>query len=444
MSKQEDKEKILELVKEYALKYHQVEPYQEGDYIAYAKRVYDEHELMNLVDASLDFWLTSGPYTEKFEKALGDYLNLPFVSLVNSGSSANFLALACLTSPELEDRRLLPGDEVITVACGFPTTINPIIQLGLVPVFLDVTIPEYNIDTSKLEEALSPKTKCIFLAHSVGNPFDIETIKAFCDTHGLWLIEDNCDALGSEYTLEGKKKCTGTFGDIGTSSFYPAHHITTGEGGAVYTKNPLLHKIVRSLRDWGRDCICPPGLDNICRQRFSRFYENLPQGYDHKYVYSHFGYNLKATDLQASIGLAQMDKLPSFSAQRKENFKYFNQLLIEGGAREWLILPEATKNSDPSWFCYPMTTKEGVDCVAIVKALEEAKIQTRRLFAGNFIKQPCFDDIRANTDKYRVVGELKNTDYIMEHTFLLGLYPGMQKVMLEEMANTLLNVLKNL
>lgn len=315
--------------------------------------------MTNLVDSALEFWLTSGRYTQRFEEEFARYLKVRFCSLVNSGSSANLLAFMALTSPLLKDRRIRRGDEVITVAAGFPTTISPIVQYGAVPVFVDVTIPQYNIDVTRLEEAYSGKTKAVMLAHTLGNPFDLKAVKDFCDRHGLWLIEDNCDALGSEYTLDGKTFLTGTVGDIGTSSFYPPHHMTMGEGGAVYTDNPLLHKCIRSFRDWGRDCSCPPGRDGLCGHRYDRQYGQLPAGYDHKYVYSHFGYNLKATDLQASIGCAQLEKFPSFVERRKENFAYLRQLLED--AENNFILPKACENSSPNWFGFLLTCREGTE-----------------------------------------------------------------------------------
>lgn len=441
-NKEKDKQLIFDLVKDYYNKYHKEEEYKQGDRINYASRVYDEKELISLVDSALDFWLTSGKYTEEFEKSLAQFLDIRYVSFVNSGSSANLLALACLTSPLLKEKRLQVGDEVITVACGFPTTINPIIQLGLKPVFLDVTIPEYNIDVSKLEEAYSNKTKAIMIAHTLGNPFDLKTIKEFCDKHNLWLIEDNCDALGSKYYLNDKEYYTGTIGDISTSSFYPAHHITTGEGGAVYTNNPLLHKIIRSLRDWGRDCICPSGVDNLCGNRFSGKYGLLPHGYDHKYVYSHFGYNLKGTDLQAAIGVEQLKKLPDFIEKRINNFNYLYSSLDNDLVKDKLILPKATSNSIPSWFGFPITVKKPYKANTIIDYLESNNIQTRKVFAGNIIKQPCFDDIRDDLDKYRIVGNLDNTDYIMENTFWIGVYPGMNKDKLDYMIKKIIEAVE--
>lgn len=429
-TEKEAKKEILDMVSEYYSKYHNIEfPFKEGDRIPYASRVYDENEMINLVDSSLEFWLTSGRYTEKFEKEFCEYLNVKYCALVNTGSSANLLAFMALTSPILKERQIKRGDEIITVACGFPTTISPIIQYGAVPVFIDVTIPQYNINVNKLKDALSDKTKAIMIAHTLGNPFDLGKIKTFCEEHNLWLIEDNCDALGSKYTINGQTKYTGTIGDIGTSSFYPPHHMTMGEGGAVYTDNPLLYKIIKSFRDWGRDCICVSGEDNHCGHRFDQKYGELPLGYDHKYVYSHFGYNLKATDLQASIGCAQLEKLPYFTEKRKNNFKILKQGLTS--LSDQFILPEPAKNSDPSWFGFLITVKEGYDRNKIVQYLEENGIQTRMLFAGNIIKHPCFDEIRNNEEKYRIVGDLDNTNKIMEDTFWIGLYPGMTQEKLE-------------
>ena len=444
MSTQEEaKKQILDLVADYAKKYHnQNKEFHEGDRISYASRVYDEKEMVNLVDSALEFWLTSGRYTDEFEAKLAKYLGVRFCSLVNSGSSANLVAFMTLTSPLLGDRRVRPGDEVITVAAGFPTTVTPVIQYGAVPVFVDVTIPGYNIDVEQLESALSDKTKAVMIAHTLGNPFDLKAVKAFCDKHGLWLVEDNCDALGSQYEIDGVKKFTGTIGDIGTSSFYPPHHMTMGEGGAVYTDNPLLNKIARSMRDWGRDCVCPSGRDNLCGHRFDKQYGELPLGYDHKYVYSHFGYNLKATDLQASIGCAQLDKFPSFVERRKYNFAFLKDLLVKGGAEEKLILPVATENSDPSWFGFIMTCKDGVDRKKVVDYVESHGIQTRMLFAGNLTKHPCFDEMRATGKGYRVVGELKNTDRIMMNSFWVGVYPGMTDEKLSYMAKIILEAVK--
>jgi CDP-6-deoxy-D-xylo-4-hexulose-3-dehydrase len=431
MNKEQAAQAILESVKAYYQTFMQPPPYRQGDRISYASRVFDEHEMINLVDSALEFWLTSGRYTDQFEKQLATYLNVPHCSLVNSGSSANLLAFMALTSPLLEDRAIQRGDEVITVAAGFPTTVTPIIQYGAIPVFVDVTIPQYNIDVSLLEKALSPKTKAVMLAHTLGNPFDLQTVKSFCDTHNLWLVEDNCDALGSIYTLDGVERLTGTIGDIGTSSFYPPHHMTMGEGGAVYTSNPLLHKIVRSFRDWGRDCVCPSGRDNLCGHRFDKQYGELPRGYDHKYVYSHFGYNLKATDMQAAIGCAQLKKFPSFVEKRRHNW----QRLYEGLAdlQDKLILPEAASNSKPSWFGFLITCKAGVERNKLVQHIEANNIQTRMLFAGNLVRHPCFDMMRKSGVGYRVVGTLEKTDRIMNDTFWIGVYPGMNDSMIDRM-----------
>ena len=379
--------------------------------------------MVNLVDSALEFWLTSGRYTDEFEKKLAEYLQVKYCSLVNSGSSANLNAFMALTSQLLGDRAIRRGDEVITVAAGFPTTVAPIIQYGAIPVFVDVTIPQYNIDTSKLEDALSEKTKAVMIAHTLGNPFDLTAVKEFCDKHNLWLVEDNCDALGSKYTIDGTEKFTGTIGDIGTSSFYPPHHMTMGEGGAVYTNNPLLHKIIRSFRDWGRDCVCPSGMDNLCKHRFDRQYGELPLGYDHKYVYSHFGYNLKATDMQAAIGVAQLKKFPYFVERRRENFERLLNGLQE--VSDKLILPVPCENSNPSWFGFLLKCKNGVCRNKVVQYIEEHGVQTRMLFAGNLIKHPCFDEMRKSGNGYRVVGKLENTDRIMKDTFWVGVYPGM-------------------
>lgn len=435
-TEQQAKEEILELVREYADRFHTPKKYTDGNRIPYAGRVYDSCEMVNLVDSALEFWLTSGRYTEQFESKLAEYLGIRFCSLVNSGSSANLTAFMALTSPLLGDRRIKRGDEVITVAAGFPTTVTPVIQYGAVPVFVDVTIPQYNIDTAMLEAALSDKTKAVMIAHTLGNPFDLEKVKAFCDKHSLWLVEDNCDALGSKYMIDGKEKFTGTVGDIGTSSFYPPHHMTMGEGGAVYTDNALLNKIIRSFRDWGRDCMCPSGKDNMCGHRFSRQYGELPLGYDHKYVYSHFGYNLKATDLQAAIGCAQLEKFPSFVERRRHNFEYLKALLT--GTEDKFILPRACENSTPSWFGFLITCREGTSRNRVVQYVEEKGIQTRMLFAGNLIKHPCFDEMRLSGSGYRVVGGLENTDRIMKDSFWIGVYPGMTDEMLDYMGKILL------
>lgn len=436
MTQEQMREQILSLVREYCETYHnQNKEFHPGDRINYASRVYDGDEMVNLVDSALEFWLTSGRYTAQFEKKLGEYLGVPYVSMVNSGSSANLCAFMALTSPLLKERQILPGDEVITVAAGFPTTVTPFIQYGAVPVFVDVTIPQYNIDVSMLEEALSEKTKAIMIAHTLGNPFDLASVCAFARKHGLWLIEDNCDALGSRYLIDGQWRLTGTVGDIGTSSFYPPHHMTTGEGGAVYTSDPLLHRIIRSMRDWGRDCMCAPGQDNLCGHRFDRRYGQLPTGYDHKYVYSHFGYNLKATDMQAAIGCAQIDKFPSFAQRRRQNFRMLKEGLAD--LQDRLILPEAARNSDPSWFGFLITCREGIRRDDVVKALESANIQTRMLFAGNLTKHPCFDQMRERGSGYRIVGDLKQTDRIMNDSFWIGVYPGMDEARISYMLQKL-------
>ena len=432
MSEKEARAEILKMTRAYAERFHVKKEYETGDRIPYASRVYDADDMEKLVDSSLDFWLTAGRYADTFEKEFGKYIGVPYVSLVNSGSSANLIAFMTLTSHLLGDKRIMPGDEVITVAAGFPTTVAPIVQAGAHPVFIDVTIPEANADASLLEEAYSEKTKAVMMAHTLGNPFDIKAVKAFCDKHDLWLIEDNCDALGSRYTLDGKTAFTGTFGDIATSSFYPPHHMTMGEGGAVYTKNAKLHKIIRSLRDWGRDCICPPGHDNFCGHRFDKQYGELPVGYDHKYVYSHLGYNLKVTDMQAAVGCAQLEKFPTFAQRRRENFKFLTQAL--SGMEDRLILPKATENADPCWFGYLITCREGVERSTIVKQLEGDGIQTRMLFAGNLTKHPCITDDEKVKSMIRIVGNLKNTDEIMERAFWIGVYPGMNEDMLSDMA----------
>ncbi len=432
LSENEARDKILEIIDEYCRTFHVKKPYAEGDRIPYAARVYDSEEMRCLVDSALEFWLTSGRYTERFEKGLSNFLGVRCCSFVNSGSSANLLAFMALTSPLLGERAIRRGDEVITVAAGFPTTVAPIIQYGAVPVFVDVTIPQYNIDCSMLEEALSKRTKAVMIAHTLGNPFDVGTVKRFCDKHGLWLVEDNCDALGAEYALDGKNGLCGSFGDVGTSSFYPPHHMTTGEGGAVYASDPLLNRIIRSLRDWGRDCSCPPGRDDLCGRRFGGQYGELPFGYDHKYVYSHFGYNLKATDMQAAIGCAQLSKLPFFVERRRRNFAYLRGALSDTEDR--LILPEQCPNSKPSWFGFLMTCREGVSRGKLIAYLESQGIQTRMLFAGNLMRHPCFDEMRKSGKGYRAVGKLAVTDEIMERSFWVGVYPGMTDDMLDKIA----------
>lgn len=435
-SEQEAREDILSAVAQYYQDYKAAKkPFEPGDRITYAARVFDEKEMCSLVDASLDFWLTTGRFADQFEKEFADWLGVKYASLVNSGSSANLIAFSALTAPELGERRIKRGDEVITVAAGFPTTVTPVIQYGAVPVFVDVTIPQYNIDVSKLEAARSEKTKAVMIAHTLGNPFDLAAVKAFCDKHNLWLVEDNCDALGSTYMLNGEKRLTGTIGDIGTSSFYPPHHMTMGEGGCVYTNDPLLHRLINSYRDWGRDCMCPSGRDNICGHRFDGQYGELPHGYDHKYVYSHFGYNLKVTDMQAAIGCEQLKKFPSFVERRKHNWARLRAALED--VQDKLILPEPAPNSDPSWFGFLLTVREGVDREKVVRYIEEKGVQTRMLFSGNLIKHPCFDEMRKSGEGYRVVGTLENTDRIMRDTFWVGVYPGMTDEMIDYMAKTI-------
>lgn len=440
MTEAQARDEILKQVEAFYHQYREQKPdFEPGQRIPYASRVYDQHEMTNLVDSALEFWLTSGRYTDRFESELAAYLGVKYCALVNSGSSANLIAFMALTSPLLKERRVGRGDEVITVAAGFPTTVTPILQYGAVPVFVDVTIPQYNIDVSQLEAAYSPKTKAVMIAHTLGNPFDLQAVKAFCHRHGLWLVEDNCDALGSRYTLDGVEHFTGAVGDIGTSSFYPPHHMTMGEGGAVYTSNPLLNRIIRSFRDWGRDCICPSGHDNLCGHRFDHQYGQLPLGYDHKYVYSHLGYNLKATDLQASIGCAQLEKFPGFVERRRHNFDRLHRALE--GVQDRLILPQAAENSRPSWFGFLMTCREGVSRNAMVRCIEDKGVQTRMLFSGNLIRHPCFDELRAAGEGYRVVGELSQTDRIMNDTFWVGVYPGMTDEMVDYMAEAIIQAL---
>ena len=441
MNQEEMRGKILELVKEYCNEFHnQKKDFQAGDRISYAGRVYDSEEMVNLVDSALEFWLTAGRYAAEFEKEFANYLGVKYCSLVNSGSSANLIAFMALTSPTLGERQIKRGDEVITVAAGFPTTVAPLVQYGAVPVFVDVTIPQYNIDVTKLEAAYSEKTKAVMLAHTLGNPFDLKSVKDFCNKHNLWLVEDNCDALGSTYKIDGAEKFTGTIGDIGTSSFYPAHHITMGEGGAVYTDNPKLHKLIRSFRDWGRDCMCPAGKDNLCGHRFDGQFGELPQGYDHKYVYSHFGYNLKVSDMQAAVGCAQLKKLPNFIERRRQNFKLLREGLKD--LQDKFILPVPCENSNPSWFGFLLTCQKGVEREKVVRYIEKNNIQTRMLFAGNLIKHPCFDEMRKTGKGYRVVGDLSNTDRIMKDTFWIGVYPGMTTEKIDYMIKIIHEALK--
>lgn len=414
------KEALLSQVRAYCEEHYPLKTASQPP-LSYAGRVFDAEEVVNLVDSALEFWLTSGRYTRRFEEELAGFLGLPYCSFVNSGSSANLLAFMALTAPELGERAIRRGDEVITVACGFPTTVAPIVQYGAVPVFVDVRLPEYNIDPDQLEMALSPKTKAVMAAHTLGNPFDLAKVKAFCDRHGLWLVEDNCDALGAEFEMEGTWKRTGTVGDIGTSSFYPAHHITTGEGGAVYTRDPQLHAILRSLRDWGRACTCPSGHDNTCGHRFDGQFGTLPQGYDHKYVYARFGYNLKATDMQAAIGAAQLKKLPAFVARRNHNYQLLRAGLSD--LTDALLLPESCPGARPSWFGFPITcTRPGLRD-RLVHALEDAGIQTRMLFAGNLTRHPCLAGPAGDT--YRIAAPLTQTDRVVADTLWTGVYPGL-------------------
>ena len=419
MTSQSIRKRILELTSEYYDKEFSEKSFIPGkDKIHYAGRIFDEKELVNLIDSGLDFWLTTGRYSEEFEMRLAKYLGVSDAILVNSGSSANLIAISSLTSYKLGEKKLNPGDEIITVAAGFPTTVSPIIQNRLVPVFVDVEIGTYNIKVEDIEKAISPKTKAIFIAHTLGNPFDLDVVKSIAEKYNLWLIEDNCDALGSRY----KGKLTGSFGHIATLSFYPAHHITTGEGGCVITNDETLARIARSFRDWGRDCYCIGDKNNCCGKRFSQKFGELPAGYDHKYVYSHLGYNFQMTDMQAAIGLAQIDKLETFIKQRKQNFN----LLYEGLKKyeHYLILPEATPECDPSWFCFIVSVKTDVPFTRnqLTKYLEDHLIETRNLFSGNLLRHPAL----ANTD-YRVIGDLKNTDFIMNNTFFIGVYPGITK-----------------
>lgn len=440
-TEEQAREEIKAMVAEY---YHafkeKKEPFRAGDRITYAARVFDEKEMCALTDAALDFWLTTGRFAERFEREFAAWLGVRYAHLVNSGSSANLIAFSVLTAPELKERRIGRGDEVITVACGFPTTVAPILQYGAVPVFVDVTVPQYNIDASRLEEALSPRTKAVMIAHTLGNPFDLKTVRAFCKKHNLWLVEDNCDALGSQYTVDGETRFTGTWGDIGTSSFYPPHHMTMGEGGCVYTDNGLLNRLILSYRDWGRDCICPSGRDNFCGHRFDGKFGELPEGYDHKYVYSHLGYNLKVTDMQAAIGCEQLKKFPGFIERRRHNWARLHKALE--GAADRFILPEPAPGSNPSWFGFLLSVRpgSGLDRNKITRYLESKNVQTRLLFSGNLIRHPCFDEIRG-TDAYRVVGGLENTDFIMNNTFWVGVYPGMTDEMIDYMAQSILEAI---
>ena len=433
---------ILEKVAAYAQRRWTPQTYVPGKTPApYAGRVFDEEEVVTLVDASLDFWLTSGRFCRQLEKGLAEFVGVAECRLVNSGSSANLLAFSTLTSRRLGGRRIRPGDEVITVAAGFPTTVAPAIQHGVVPVFVDVDPVTDNIDTSMLAEALSPRTKAVIIAHTLGNPFDIDAVQEFCEANGLWLVEDNCDGMGSEYTAkrggDTQTRRTGSLGHLATSSFYPAHQMTTGEGGAVYTNDEELASIAESMRDWGRDCYCQPGRSNTCGKRFGWSLGTLPEGYDHKYTYSHFGYNLKMTDMQAAVGVAQLKKLPSFVAARRRNFAYFHQRLSRFG--EVLRLPEPTPRSNPSWFGFLVVVRPGTPVTrdSLVAALESARVQTRMLFAGNLVRQPCFDEMRASGQGFRQIGDLANTDRLMNDAFWFGVYPGMTDAHLDHICSTI-------
>lgn len=431
------RERVLQDIKEYYEVVYKNKPaWQEGDRIPYAERCFDEEEMLNLGEANLDFWLTAGRFCSAFEKAFCRFLGVRYCALTNSGSSANLLAFMALTSEKLGERRIKPGDEVITVAAGFPTTIAPIIQYGAVPVFVDVTLETANVNVRELEKAVSPKTKAVILAHTLGNPFDLEGVRNFCYKYNLWLVEDNCDSLGAKALVDGKMQYTGTVGHIGTSSFYPPHHMTMGEGGAVYTNDPFLHKVILSFRDWGRDCYCNSGHDNSCGRRFFTEYGELPFGYDHKYIYSHFGYNLKATEMQAAIGCAQLKKLPGFIEKRNSNYNNLKERLLD--LQDYLLLPSLTKNTEPSAFGFLLTLIDPLyNRRDLVEFLEDHGIQTRLLFAGNIIKQPLFNGIRSDESKYRVVGNLENTDRIMNNSFFLGVYPGINEAMLEYISKIL-------
>ena len=412
-------------------------PFALGDRVSYGGRVFDHREVENLVDSALDFWLTAGRFSEEFERTFAKILGVKHSILVNSGSSANLVSFMSLTSPKLGDERIRKGDEVISVAAGFPATITPIIQFGAVPVFLDVTLPTYNIDVSQLEEALSSRTRAVMIAHTLGNPFDVKAVKEFCEKHDLWLIEDNCDSLGSEYVLNGEARLTGTFGDFGTSSFYPPHHLTMGEGGAVYTNSSKLDRIAASFRDWGRDCWCPSGKDDTCGKRFAWELGSLPCGYDHKYTYSHLGYNLKATDMQASIGVAQLEKLAQFTAARRKNWAMIREGLRD--LEDYFILPEATAGANPSWFGFLLTVRDDTPGARdrLVRHLEKNGVQTRMLFAGNFLRHPCCDDLREQPGSHRVIGDLRNTDSILNKTFWVGVYPGLREGAIDYMVSTI-------
>ncbi|MCZ2127148.1 MAG: lipopolysaccharide biosynthesis protein RfbH [Anaerolineales bacterium] len=436
MSERSDelRKQILELTAEYFAEEFPPKNFVAGESaVPVSGRVFDAADMQSLMDSSLDFWLTEGRFAAQFEKEFARFFNIRHAILTNSGSSANLLALTCLTSSWLKERQLLPGDEVITVAAGFPTTVNPIVQNGLIPVFLDVDIPTYNVDVTHLEEARSERTRAVMLAHTLGNPFDLKTITEFCDKHNLWLIEDCCDAIGAKYN----NRMVGTLGDVATVSFYPAHHITMGEGGAVMTRHPKLKRIIESFRDWGRDCWCKPGKDNTCGKRYDWQLGDLPHGYDHKYTYSHIGYNLKATDMQAAVGVSQLKKLDGFIAQRRANFDYLMELLTP--LEEFFVLPQATPNSEPSWFGFPLLVRPNAPFSRndLVRKLDSLKIGTRLLFGGNLTRQPAY--IGRN---YRVVGDLKNSDEVMNRVFWIGVYPGLTRPMLEYVAETLTRLCK--
>jgi CDP-6-deoxy-D-xylo-4-hexulose-3-dehydrase len=421
--------RIADLVRQYHPVAFPARPFVPGEtYLQYAGRVFDVDELLQLVDASLEFWLTTGRFADQFERGFARFFGLRHAMLVNSGSSANLLAVSALTSPKLAERQLKPGDEVITVASGFPTTVNPIIQNQLIPVFVDVHVPTYNVDVTQLEAAVSPRTRAVVLAHTLGNPFDLGAVTAFCARHNLWLIEDCCDAVGATY----RGRAVGTFGDLATVSFYPAHHLTMGEGGCVLTGTPLLKTLVESFRDWGRDCWCDPGKENTCGKRFDWQVGELPRGYDHKYIYSHVGYNLKITDMQAAVGCAQLKKLPAFIEARRRNFKWLADALRD--LEEFYILPEATAESDPSWFGFPLAVRPEAPFARerVIQHLHEHKISTRLLFGGNLVRQPAYREV-----PHRRVGDLRNADFVMDRVFWIGVYPGLSGAALEYMADTL-------
>ena len=438
-SEKEARGEILRLVGDYYRQFKDGEP-GAGDRIPYGGRVYDEVEMQRLVGSALDLWLTAGREADAFEREFAEWMGAGYAHLVNSGSSANLLALAVLTAPELGERRIRPGDEVITAACAFPTTVAPILQYGAVPVFVDVTLPGCNVDVARLEEAVSSRTRAVMLAHTLGNPFDLAAVRSFCDEHDLWLIEDNCDALGSSCTLNGTPRLTGTVGHIGTVSFYPPHHMTMGEGGCVITDDPLLSRLILSYRDWGRDCVCPPGTDGICGHRFDGQHGSLPEGYDHKYVYSHLGYNLKITDMQAAVGRAQLQKLPSFIDARKKNWARLREGLDPLSDR--LILPEPTPGSDPSWFGFLISVRpeSGLVRDEITTALEARGIQTRLLFGGNLLRHPCFEAL--DEGAFRVAGSLENTDFVMNNTFWIGVYPGLTGEMIDRMIREITSIVE--